>query len=636
MGIVSTELPDLQLRREEEDRYFRNNMNTLNEMDMGGLLFLFQFLIAMMTGDTSLIDRAELSRFSEAIGLGPDGLNDTMDRIERGEISGFRGAVETIGRVDPSRIDREALSDIRVADLIHRNNGGTLLHPDLIERMESDPQIRTYVEMTFDAADRHGIDGAMLANQFWQESRYNPNAESPAGAVGIAQFMPQHRNLWGFDSESDFRDPAMAIEGGARFMAQLTEEYGDQSLALVAYNGGGDAIDYADRNVSGNGVTIDEWMGFMEQQRATLGEGRPGLWRNETYGYIGKIDSQYWSPELIARAQAANETALASIGREPASTALASAYRAEDGALRTELGLAQLGGAGMDLSGRGANNSTNRAHITAAHREAVARSPVYDEVIGEVSERLPNLAPHLRRFEVDGRLVIDSEYAARLDAFIGDVEAAGGRVESAEYNMVNVLDYRLENGGRTNGVLLNTPHLLGRAWDGGVTGLSDSQVEAIANSHGLGAVTPGAYASRGAQFTHLDISMSDRRFREAYANPMVQPGREDEVLLATLPPAEDAADEDIVATPSSGPIGTETVPTTETQNAFVAATTTETPLDVDTAQPEPLTAAFDGEGVDEVAASAAADAEASTPEADPVVLASNNTTHPGMGAGTAI
>lgn len=327
--------------QEGEQRATRDTLRSVQDMDsMSGMLMIFQLLIAMFTGDTSLIDRGALSQFSTALGLGEDGLNNTVDRVARGEISGFRGAAETVARVNPSQVDYGAMSNIRVGDLINRNDGPTLLHPELMARMESDPTVRNYVEMTFDAAERHDLDGAMLANQFWQESRFNPNAVSPAGAVGIAQFMPQHRNLWGFSSQADFRNPELAIEGGARFMANQTAEYGSQSLALAAYNGGGGAIDYADRNVAGNGVTIDQWMGFMEERRAANPNGRAGLWQNETYNYVTKIDSQYWSPELIAQAQAANATALASIGREEETVALASAYRPEDNALREGLQLA--------------------------------------------------------------------------------------------------------------------------------------------------------------------------------------------------------------------------------------------------------------------------------------------------------
>ncbi len=96
--------------------------------------------------------------------------------------------------------------------------GKVLLHPDLIEKMGTDPKINQYVQWTFDAANRHGLDGNMLANQFWQESRYDPQSHSPAGARGIAQIMPETGRRLGLNSRKEFYDPQTSIETGAKHM----------------------------------------------------------------------------------------------------------------------------------------------------------------------------------------------------------------------------------------------------------------------------------------------------------------------------------------------------------------------------------------------------------------------------------
>lgn len=67
-----------------------------------------------------------------------------------------------------------------------------------------------------DAARRHGLDAAFFARLLWQESRFDPHAISPAGAQGIAQFMPATAALRGL---SDAFNPAEAMERSAHYLA---------------------------------------------------------------------------------------------------------------------------------------------------------------------------------------------------------------------------------------------------------------------------------------------------------------------------------------------------------------------------------------------------------------------------------
>lgn len=627
---------------EENKRATQDGIRNVQGIEMNGLLMFLQILVALFTGDTSKIDRIALGDFSESLGMDRNNLGNTLNRVNRGEISGIRAATETFQQIQPDRIDYAAASRIRLGDIVGRNTGETLLHPDLVAKMQSDPTVRQYVEWTYDAAERNGLeDPAMLANQYWQESKYKPNAVSGADAAGIAQIMPFHQGDWGLNTRADFFDPKTSIEAGAQYMAHLTQEYGDQSLALVAYNGGGKAIDYADRNVAGDGVTVGQWMGFMQGQRESLGTSDPSKWRVQTFEYVQKIDSNYWDSATVERALALQEQALASIDREQTpeqSQALAAAYRPEDNQIRENLQqLASLGGAGLEISGRGTNNASNRAHMTAVHHEAVARSPNYNEVIADVSEELPHLAPHLHRFKVGDKLVIDREYAARLDGFMGEVEARGGTIESNEYNMVNVLGYRLESGGRTNGVLLNSPHLMGRAWDGKAEGIDSGTVTELAEKYGLGTVTPRQYSERGASFTHLDLSMNDRRYREAYADPMVIE-RPEGTLLASLPNATEkrpdstydqipAATQETMSITDAGTDGN--TPQTITSALNTAATATDPLAPSDATPVESLTSAFGPpdapQGTDQIAAAAS-----EQPPAELVAAASATTSTPTM------
>ncbi|MDQ3759637.1 MAG: transglycosylase SLT domain-containing protein, partial [Actinomycetota bacterium] len=85
------------------------------------------------------------------------------------------------------------------------------------------------------AAARWNVPGNVLAAQLLAESNFNPFAVSPAGARGIAQFMPATAAAYGL---SDPFDPEAAINAQGRLMADLIEQFGDVSLALAAYNAG--------------------------------------------------------------------------------------------------------------------------------------------------------------------------------------------------------------------------------------------------------------------------------------------------------------------------------------------------------------------------------------------------------------
>lgn len=187
--------------------------------------------------------------------------------------------------------------------ILSQEESSVLLHPGLIERMERDATVGQYVRWTYEAARSNGLDGHMLANQFWQESRYDAEAESSHGAMGIAQIMQMHQGrLKGLDSRSDFFNARKSINAGAQLMGQLTRKYGDQSLALVAYNGGGKAISYVEGK-TGHQATVGEWMKFMARQREQQGTSNHSAWHVQTYHYVRQIDPVFWPQALKARAE---------------------------------------------------------------------------------------------------------------------------------------------------------------------------------------------------------------------------------------------------------------------------------------------------------------------------------------------
>ncbi len=91
-----------------------------------------------------------------------------------------------------------------------------------------------YADLFTRAASRHGVDPALLAAVAKQESGFNASAVSPAGAQGLMQFMPATARGLGVDPF----DPASAVDGAARYLADLTEQFGSTELGLAAYNAG--------------------------------------------------------------------------------------------------------------------------------------------------------------------------------------------------------------------------------------------------------------------------------------------------------------------------------------------------------------------------------------------------------------
>jgi hypothetical protein len=89
------------------------------------------------------------------------------------------------------------------------------------------------------AAQRWSVSAHLLAAQLYAESNFNPFARSPAGAQGIAQFMPGTAAAIGLD---DPFDPGAAIDAQAHLMRDLLGRFGSVPLALAAYNAGSGAV----------------------------------------------------------------------------------------------------------------------------------------------------------------------------------------------------------------------------------------------------------------------------------------------------------------------------------------------------------------------------------------------------------
>jgi transglycosylase-like protein with SLT domain len=88
----------------------------------------------------------------------------------------------------------------------------------------------------FRATQHQGVDPRLIHAVMKQESQYQANAASPAGARGLMQLMPDTAKRFGCD---DLNDRACNVESGTKYLAWLLKRFdGDVKLTLAAYNSG--------------------------------------------------------------------------------------------------------------------------------------------------------------------------------------------------------------------------------------------------------------------------------------------------------------------------------------------------------------------------------------------------------------
>ena len=103
-----------------------------------------------------------------------------------------------------------------------------------------------YEETIQTAAAEHDVEPTLVAAVIRTESRFDPEAESPQGAYGLMQLLPETAR---FVSErgnvrGDHRDPKTNIRMGTWYLGYLQGRYkGDERLVLAAYNSGESQVD---------------------------------------------------------------------------------------------------------------------------------------------------------------------------------------------------------------------------------------------------------------------------------------------------------------------------------------------------------------------------------------------------------
>jgi membrane-bound lytic murein transglycosylase F len=155
-------------------------------------------------------------------------------------------------------------------------------------------------------SERIGWDWRLMASMIYQESRFNPEAESWAGAYGLMQLMPSTASNYGISKESS---PAAQIRAGASFIKWLDELFKDVitdreeriKFVLASYNIGFGHIQDARRLAERYGADPNLWHGSVEDW--LLKKSDPQYYTDQVvkYGYARGIETYNYVKEVIER-----------------------------------------------------------------------------------------------------------------------------------------------------------------------------------------------------------------------------------------------------------------------------------------------------------------------------------------------
>jgi soluble lytic murein transglycosylase len=118
-------------------------------------------------------------------------------------------------------------------------------------------------------ARNYDLDAAFLAAVIEQESKFNADARSSAGAIGLMQLQPATAKGIALRTGgtkfvlSDLYDPELNVRYGAWYLHHLMAKYGDERLALAAYNAGQRNVDRW--RAAGEGVQFPETRAYIDK-----------------------------------------------------------------------------------------------------------------------------------------------------------------------------------------------------------------------------------------------------------------------------------------------------------------------------------------------------------------------------------
>lgn len=122
-----------------------------------------------------------------------------------------------------------------------------------------------YTDFVNKAAKEYNLQPALIYGVIHTESRFNPDAGSSVGAVGLMQIMPEtfdwlqeKRGEAGKYTTEDLYTPSVNIDYGSYLLRYFLDYYGNEKCAVAAYNAGFEVSNWLeDPNCSPDGMTLD-------------------------------------------------------------------------------------------------------------------------------------------------------------------------------------------------------------------------------------------------------------------------------------------------------------------------------------------------------------------------------------------
>ena len=135
-------------------------------------------------------------------------------------------------------------------------------------------ELSPYDEFIKANAERHSFDWRLIAAQMYQESQFDPEAVSYAGAEGLMQIMPATANELGVEN---LYDPKSNISAGVKYMKILRDQF-EQELpledktwfTLASYNAGFARVKNARTLADKMGLDSNRWFGNVEKAMLAL------------------------------------------------------------------------------------------------------------------------------------------------------------------------------------------------------------------------------------------------------------------------------------------------------------------------------------------------------------------------------
>jgi membrane-bound lytic murein transglycosylase F len=169
-------------------------------------------------------------------------------------------------------------------------------------------------------AEPYGFDWRLIVAQIYQESEFDAQARSFAGAVGLLQVLPRTGLQLGL---TDLEDPATNIEAGIRYLDWVRDRFEPELpfwermwFSLAAYNAGAGHVTDARRLAEEQGWDPDKW--FDNVERAMLLLSRREYARQARHGYCRGREPVNYVREIRERYEAYLETLAANAQSGPA------------------------------------------------------------------------------------------------------------------------------------------------------------------------------------------------------------------------------------------------------------------------------------------------------------------------------